>query len=49
MLVGALFSALNGALAKIMTDDLSALEMVFYRNLIGVAIILYALKFHSLQ
>lgn len=44
MLVGALFSALNGALAKILTDDLSALEMVFYRNLIGVAIILYALK-----
>lgn len=44
MLFGALFSALNGALAKILSNDLSALEMVFYRNLIGVAIILYALK-----
>lgn len=44
MLIGALFSALNGALAKILSDDLSALEMVFYRNIIGVLIILYALK-----
>ncbi len=44
MLIGALFSALNGAVAKILSDDLSALEMVFYRNFIGVVIILYALK-----
>jgi len=44
MLIGALFSALNGAIAKMLSDDLSALEIVFYRNLIGVAIILYALK-----
>lgn len=44
MLIGALFSAMNGAVAKLLADDLSALEMVFYRNLIGVVIILYALK-----
>ena len=44
MLIGALFSALNGAVAKVLSDDLSALEMVFYRNIIGVVIILYALK-----
>jgi len=44
MLIGALFSAMNGAVAKILTEDLSALEMVFYRNLIGVMIILYTLK-----
>jgi len=44
MLIGALFSALNGAVAKILSEDLSALEIVFYRNLIGVAIILYTLK-----
>jgi len=44
MLFGALFSAMNGAIAKILTDDISALEMVFYRNIIGVVIILYALK-----
>ncbi len=44
MLIGALFSAINGALAKILTEDLSALEMVFYRNLIGMMIILFTLK-----
>lgn len=44
MLLGALISALNGAIAKILADDISPLEMVFFRNLIGVAIILYALR-----
>ena len=44
MLLGALISALNGAIAKILSDDISALEMVFFRNLIGVALILYALR-----
>ena len=44
MLIGALISALNGALAKILSQEMSALEIVFFRNLIGVALILYALK-----
>lgn len=44
MLLGALISALNGALTKILSEDMSALEIVFFRNLIGVLIILYALK-----
>jgi len=44
MLASALISALNGAIAKILSEDLSALEIVFFRNLIGVFIILYALK-----
>lgn len=44
MLAAALISALNGAIAKILSDDLSALEIVFFRNMIGVFIILYALK-----
>lgn len=44
MLLSALVSALNGALAKILTDDLSAMELVFFRNVLGVFIILYALK-----
>jgi drug/metabolite transporter (DMT)-like permease len=44
MLLGALVSALNGAVSKILADDMSALEIVFFRNLIGVALILYALK-----
>ena len=44
MLIGALISALNGAIAKVLADDLSAMEIVFFRNLIGVMIILYSLK-----
>ena len=44
MLGSALISALNGAIAKILSDDISALEIVFFRNVIGVMIILYALK-----
>ncbi len=44
MLASALISALNGAVAKMLADDLSALEIVFFRNMIGVFIILYALK-----
>ena len=44
MLVGALISALNGALTKMLADDMPALEIVFFRNLIGVGLIVYALK-----
>lgn len=44
MLAGALISAMNGALTKILADHMSALEIVFFRNLLGVALILYALK-----
>ncbi len=44
MLLSALISAFNGAIAKILSDDMSALEIVFFRNIIGVIIILYALK-----
>ena len=44
MLASALISALNGALAKILSSEMPALEIVFFRNMIGVALILYALK-----
>ena len=44
MLGSALISALNGALTKILAEDISALEIVFFRNIIGVFIVLYALK-----
>jgi len=44
MLIGALISALNGALTKMLSQDMPALEIVFFRNLIGVGLILYALK-----
>ena len=44
MLGGSLISALNGAIAKVLADDMSAMEIVFFRNIIGVVLILYALK-----
>ncbi len=44
MLASALISALNGALTKILSADISALEIVFFRNFIGIFLILYALK-----
>ncbi len=44
MLLSSLFSAVNGALAKILSEDLSALEIVFFRNLIGVVFIVLMLK-----
>ncbi len=47
MLLGALISAFNGALAKILSEEISALEIVFFRNLIGVGLILYALRIQA--
>ena len=44
MFISALLSALNGAVAKTLGDDLSALEIVFFRNLFGVVFILITLK-----
>lgn len=43
MLGSAIISAMNGAIAKILGDEMSALEIVFFRNMIGVALILFAL------
>jgi len=44
MLASALISAMNGALTKMLSSDISALEIVFFRNMIGVFLILYTLK-----
>ena len=44
MLFSALISALNGAVAKILSDDMSAMEIVFFRNMIGIVLILMTLK-----
>jgi len=44
MLLSALISALNGAVAKILSETMDPIEIVFYRNLLGVLIILYSLK-----
>lgn len=44
MLLSAFFGALNGAVAKILSESMDPIELVFYRNLLGVIIILYSLK-----
>jgi len=44
MLISALISALNGAIAKVLSEDISALEIVFFRNLLGVFFVLMMLK-----
>ena len=44
MFLSALFSAGNGAMAKMLADDLSALEIVFFRNLFGAVFIFLTLK-----
>ena len=44
MLFSAFFGALNGAVAKVLSQSMDPIEIVFYRNLLGVLIILYTLK-----
>ncbi len=44
MLLSALISALNGAVAKVLSESMDPIEIVFYRNLLGVLIILYSFK-----
>jgi len=44
MLFSTILGALNGAVAKYLTDYMDPLEIVFYRNLIGIVIILFTLK-----
>ncbi len=44
MLLSALISALNGAIAKILSQEISALEIVFFRNVLGVLFLLVMLK-----
>ncbi len=44
MLLSALIAALSGAVAKVLSDSMDPIEIVFYRNLLGVMIILYSFK-----
>lgn len=48
MILSALLSALNGAVAKLLCDTMDPIEIVFYRNLLGIIIILYSLKNSSI-
>ena len=45
MLFSAMLSALNGAVAKMLGEEMSALEIVFWRNLAGMAFLLAALRY----
>jgi len=49
MLLSAIFGALNGAVAKYLTGYMDPLEIVFYRNFLGVLIILFSLKKFSVS
>lgn len=44
MIFSALFASLSGAVAKVLSETMDPVEIVFYRNIIGVLIILYTLK-----
>jgi drug/metabolite transporter (DMT)-like permease len=45
MFLSALISALNGAIAKVLSEDISALEIVFFRNILGAVFILAMLRY----
>ena len=49
MLLSALIGALNGAVAKFLSQSMDPIEIVFYRNLIGVLIVLYTFKKFSVS
>ena len=44
MLLSAMIAALSGAVAKVLSETMDPIEIVFYRNLLGVMIILYSFK-----
>ncbi|MFT7005339.1 MAG: drug/metabolite transporter (DMT)-like permease [Sulfurimonas sp.] len=44
MLLSALIATLSGAVAKVLSETMDPIEIVFYRNFFGVIIILYSLK-----
>jgi len=44
MLVASFYFALNGALAKVMAERMSSAEIVFFRNVVGIGIVLFSLK-----
>ena len=44
MLLSAMIASLSGAVAKMLSDTMDPIEIVFYRNFLGVLIILYTLK-----
>jgi len=44
MLLSAMLGSLSGAVAKVLSDTMDPIEIVFYRNLLGIFLILYSFK-----
>lgn len=44
MLLSASLASLSGAVAKVLSDSMDPIEIVFYRNLLGVMMILYSFQ-----
>lgn len=44
MLLSAMLGSMSGAVAKVLSDSMDPIEIVFYRNLLGVLMILYSFK-----
>ena len=44
MLLSAMIAAFSGAVAKVLSETMDPIEIVFYRNFLGVIIILFSLK-----
>mgnify|MGYP005990317383 CR=1 FL=1 len=44
MLLSAMLGSLSGAVAKVLSESMDPIEIVFYRNLLGVIMILYSFK-----
>jgi drug/metabolite transporter (DMT)-like permease len=44
MLLSAMIAAFSGAVAKVLSESMDPIEIVFYRNFLGVIIILFSLK-----
>ena len=43
MIIACMLFATTGALAKVISADMPSIEVVFFRNLIGLALIVYSL------
>ena len=44
MLMSAMLGSLSGAVAKVLSESMDPIEIVFYRNLLGVIMIVYSFK-----
>ena len=49
MLIASVLFAATGAFAKLLSSDMSSIEVVFFRNIIGFVLILFALSKKTLH